>query len=87
MEEVVVTGQFQPRKVDQSIYKIDVINSKTILERGVTNLAEALSNETGIRLSIDPSTGTSIEIHGMGGENIKYLIDGIPITDIFDTQT
>lgn len=79
MEQVVVTGQYKPRKVDQSIYKIDVINSKTLKERGVTNLAEALSNETGIRLSIDPSTGTSIEMQGMGGENVKYLIDGIPI--------
>ena len=79
MEEVVVTGQYKPQKVDKSIYKIDVINSKTLTERGVTNLAEALSNETGIRLSIDPSTGTSIEMQGMGGENVKYLIDGIPI--------
>lgn len=79
MEEVVVTGQYKPQKVDKSIYKIDVINSKTLLERGVNNLAEALSNETGIRMSIDPSTGTSIEMQGMGGENIKYLIDGVPI--------
>ncbi|RLD65103.1 MAG: hypothetical protein DRI95_09435 [Bacteroidetes bacterium] len=79
MEEIVVTGQYKPQKVDKSIYKIDVINSKTLQERGVNNLAEALSNETGIRMSIDPSTGTSIEMQGMGGENIKYLIDGIPI--------
>jgi len=79
LEEVVVTGQYEPKKADQSIYKIDVINSKTLTERGVNNLAEALSNETGIRLSVDPSTGTSIEMQGMGGENVKYLIDGIPI--------
>ncbi len=79
LEEVVVTGQFEPKKADQSIYKIDVINSKTLTARGVNNLAEALSNETGIRLTVDPSTGTSIEMQGMGGENVKYLIDGIPI--------
>ena len=48
-------------------------------ERGVNNLAEALSNETSIRLTVDPSTGTSIELQGMGGENIKYLIDGVPV--------
>ncbi|HAN78115.1 MAG TPA: hypothetical protein DCQ31_10240, partial [Bacteroidales bacterium] len=42
-DEVVITGQFQPRKVDQSIFKIDLINSKTLTERGVTNLADALS--------------------------------------------
>lgn len=80
MEEIVVTGQYNPRKTDRSIYKIDVINSKTMRDRGITNLAEALSNETGVRLSIDPSTGTSVELQGMGGENVKYLLDGIPIT-------
>ena len=79
LEEVVVTGQYEPQKADKSIYKIDVINSKTLAERGVTNLGEALSNETNIRLTVDPSTGTSIEMQGMSGENVKYLIDGIPI--------
>ncbi len=79
MEAVVVTGQYQPKAVDKSIYKIDVIDGKTMQERGVNNLAEALSNETSIRLSVDPATGTSIIMQGMGGENIKYLIDGVPI--------
>lgn len=76
---VVVTGQYKPKPVDKSIYKIDVLDAKTIQERGVNNLAEALSNETNIRLRVDPSTGTSIEMQGMGGENIKYLIDGVPL--------
>jgi outer membrane receptor for ferrienterochelin and colicins len=79
MDAVVVTGQYKPRKVDESIYKIDVVDAKTLQERGVSNLAEALSNETGIRLHVDPATGTSIEMQGMGGENVKYLIDGVPI--------
>ena len=79
MEAVVVTGHHTPKPVDKSIYKIAVLDARTLQERGVNNLAEALSNETNIRLSIDPSTGTSIELQGMGGENIKYLMDGIPI--------
>ncbi len=79
MEAVVVTGQYEPRPVDESIYKIDVVDARTLQERGVNNLAEALSNETNIRLSVDPSTGTSIEMQGMGGENIKYLVDGVPL--------
>ena len=79
METVVVTGHHTPTPVDKSIYKIDVLDARTLQERGVNNLAEALSNETNIRLAVDPSTGTSIEMQGMGGENIKYLIDGVPI--------
>jgi outer membrane receptor for ferrienterochelin and colicins len=79
VETVVVTGQYQPKPVDKSIYRIDVIGANTLQERGVNNLAEALSNETSLRLRVDPSLGTSLEMQGMGGENIKYLVDGIPL--------
>ena len=79
LQPVVITGQYQPKPVDKSIYRIDVIDTKTLQDRGVNNLAEALSNETNIRMRVDPSIGTSIEMQGMGGENIKYLIDGIPM--------
>ena len=79
LDDVVVTGQYAPKKSDQSIYKIDVVNSIQMQQRGVNNLADALSQETFIRLTTDPSTGTSLEMQGMGGENVKYLIDGVPI--------
>lgn len=79
LDDVVVTGQFIPQKADKSIYKIDVISSLELQRRGVNNLAEALSQESFIRLKVDPSTGTSLEMQGVGGENVKYLIDGVPI--------
>ncbi|MCK5788233.1 MAG: TonB-dependent receptor, partial [Chlamydiia bacterium] len=79
LDAVVVTGLHTSKRADQSIYKIDVVNSVQLEERGVSNLADALSNESNIRIRVDPTTGTSIEMNGMGGENIKYLIDGIPI--------
>ncbi len=79
INEVVVTGQYTPQPVDKSIYKINLISSRQIEERGVNNLAEALSNETNIRLSVDPALGTSLKLQGMSGENVKFLIDGIPV--------
>ncbi|MEN8187663.1 MAG: TonB-dependent receptor [Bacteroidota bacterium] len=79
LDDVVVTGQYAPQKADKSIYKIDVVDSRQMEQRGVNNLAEALSLETNIRLTEDPQFGTSIEIQGMRGEGVKYLIDGIPI--------
>ena len=66
LDAIVVTGQYGPRKADQSIYKIDVVDDKQMQQRGVNNLAEALSQETFIRLVTDPSTGTSLEMQGMG---------------------
>jgi outer membrane receptor for ferrienterochelin and colicins len=79
LDAVVVTGQYGPEKADKSIYKIDVVGSLEMEQRGVNNLAEALSQQTFIRLTNDPSTGASLEIQGLGGENVKYLIDGVPI--------
>lgn len=79
IDPVVVTGQHQAKPVDESIYKIDLVDARKIQERGVNNLAEALSNETSIRLRVDPSTGTSLKLQGLGGENVKYLIDGVPL--------
>jgi outer membrane receptor for ferrienterochelin and colicins len=79
LDNVVVTGQYEAKKADQSIYKIDVVDHLEMQQRGVNNLAEALSQETFIRLTTDPATGTSLEMQGMGGENVKYLIDGVPI--------
>lgn len=79
MESVVVTGQYKPQPVDKSIYKIDVIGLKQMEERGVNNLAEALANETNIRLQHDPALGTSLTLQGLSGENVKFLIDGVPM--------
>ncbi len=75
LETVVVTGQYNPKPVDKSIYQIDLISGRQMEERGVNNLAEALSNETNIRLKVDPSLGTSLSLNGLGGENVKFLID------------
>jgi outer membrane receptor for ferrienterochelin and colicins len=51
VEEVVITAQYSPRRVDQSIYNVSVINERVIRERGATNLSEALYNELGVRIS------------------------------------
>ncbi|MEN8194298.1 MAG: TonB-dependent receptor, partial [Bacteroidota bacterium] len=80
LDDVVVTGQYAPKKSDQSIYKIDVVDNKSMEQRGVNNLADALSQESNIRLTSDGAFGSSIELQGMSGENVKYLIDGVPIT-------
>lgn len=79
VDEVVITGQNVPKPADKSIYKIDYIDNKKLELRGVSNLADALSNETNIRLKVDPALGTSLELQGMGGENVKFLVDGVPI--------
>lgn len=80
--EVVVTGQFTPQSLRNSIYKVRVINSEQIQQRAVTSIQGVLNTEIGIRLSNDMALGeTDFELMGMSGNNVKVLIDGVPIID------
>jgi len=79
MDEVVVTGQYTPRKADKSIYDVQVINNMKIQEKGATNLTDLLSNELNIRISNDAVLGSSMSIQGLSGEHVKILIDGVPV--------
>ncbi len=79
LSSVVVTGQYKPVSVDKSIYDIKLIGKNQIESKAASNLSEILSDELGIRLSNDPSTGTSLSLQGITGENIKILVDGVPV--------
>lgn len=77
--ETVVTGQYKPEKVDKSIYNVQVIGAKQIEEKGATNLAELLAGESNIQIQQDGVLGSSLKMQGMTGENVKILIDGVPV--------
>jgi outer membrane receptor for ferrienterochelin and colicins len=79
MDEVVVTAQMSPKKADQSIYQVKVLNSKLISEKAATNLSDLLSGELGLRISQDGALGSSMSMNGLSGEHVKILIDGVPV--------
>ena len=84
INSVVVTGQYKPVSADKSIYNIKLIGKDRIESKAATNLSDILSDDLGIRLSNDPSTGTSLSLQGVTGENIKILIDGVPVIGRLD---
>lgn len=84
LNSVVVTGQYKPISADKSIYDIKIIDKNRIESKAANNLGDVLSDELGIRLSNDPSTGTSMSLQGITGENIKILIDGVPVIGRLD---
>ena len=79
MDEVVITAQYAPEKADKSIYKINVINSRQIEQKASTNLTDLLSSESNMRVSQGGVLGTSLSLQGLSGENVKFLLDGVPI--------
>lgn len=82
LEEVVVTGQFSPQSLRNSLYKVRVINNQTIQQKAATDIQSLLNTEIGIRISNDMALGESnLELMGMSGNNIKVLVDGVPLID------
>ncbi len=79
VEEVVVTAQFSPKRLDQSIYKVKVIGNSIVEKKGATNLSELISNELNFSPVRDAALGSSVRIQGLGGEHVKILVDGVPM--------
>jgi len=79
LDEVVVTGNLRPQKADKSIYNIKVVGGKKIEEQGATNLKELLNNQVNLTITQDPALGSSLKIKGLTGNNVKILVDGVPV--------
>jgi len=79
LDEVVVTAQYEPQAEKNIVYKVKSINSKTIDSKAANNLRELLQQELNIELNQNSVFGTNIEIQGISKENIKILMDGVPV--------
>lgn len=87
MSEVVVTGQYKPQSLKNSVYNVRVISEERIRLRNATNITQILSTELGLRLVNDNTLGTTdVQLMGMNGRSVKILLDGIPIVDRNDTR-
>ncbi|TXH25264.1 MAG: TonB-dependent receptor, partial [Cyclobacteriaceae bacterium] len=80
LEEVVITGQFEPQSARKSVYQIKTIPLERIAARGAVRLQDVLNTELNIRFSQDLALGGSnLSLQGLAGQNVKVLIDGVPM--------
>lgn len=79
MKEVVTTGQYTPRSIQKSVYPIKVVNTERIRTQAAVNLRDLMTAETNVNLSQDGILGTSLSINGVEGQNVKIMVDGIPV--------
>ncbi|MFT4153662.1 TonB-dependent receptor [Parafilimonas sp.] len=80
--DVVVTGQYMPQSLRNAVYRVRVIDQATIKMRNATDVLGVLNNELGVRFSNDLALGeTDVQIMGMSGQNVKVLLDGVPLID------
>ncbi len=87
LETVVVTGQYSPQTLKKSVYQVRVINHEAIELTGATSVQQVLNTQLGFRFTNDNALGISdLKLNGMGGNNVKILLDGVPMADRYDQR-
>lgn len=79
LDQAVITASFVPQKADQSIYNVKVIDRREIEMKAATNVADIMSKVVNVKLNHDPALGTSLRLKGLSGNNVKILVDGVPV--------
>ncbi|WP_369049138.1 TonB-dependent receptor plug domain-containing protein [Tenacibaculum sp. UWU-22] len=79
LDEVVITAQYAPKSERNVVYKVTRISSKAIQASEASNLTELLRNKLNVDLSYNSAFGAGIEMDGISKENIKILVDGVPL--------
>jgi outer membrane receptor for ferrienterochelin and colicins len=79
-----VTGQATPVRLEESVYKVRIIDQQRIQAQGAQNLRDLLSQDLNIRVTQDAILGAGMSMQGVGGENVKIMIDGVPVIGRLD---
>jgi len=80
-EEVVITGTKTKKLIKETPVKTEVVTRKELEQTGATNVVEALSHKTGVRIDNQCAicNTTAIKLSGLPGRYTLMLIDGIPV--------
>ncbi len=82
LDDVVVTGQFSPTSAERSVFKVERILREEFEERGAITLEDALKSQLNIDISQDLAIGSSsVSMQGINSQNVKILVDGIPLVN------
>ncbi|NMM50387.1 TonB-dependent receptor plug domain-containing protein [Marinigracilibium pacificum] len=81
LNDIVVTGEFEPISAKKSVYNVRTLSRDQVLQFGATNISDVLSRQLNFRFNRDNATGSSgVSIQGISGQNVKVLINGIPVS-------
>lgn len=81
---IIVTGQYSPTTVGNSVQKIRVIDEERLKAQQAQSLRDALLPELTMRVTQDNILGSGLSVQGVGGQNIKILVDGLPVNGRLD---
>ncbi len=84
LDEVVVTSEYAPRTTGESVHTVSVINRQQIDNQAAPDLQSLLSQQLTMRVSQDAALGSGLTMNGLSGQNIKILVDGVPVIGRLD---
>ncbi len=79
LETFILTGNFKPIGLDKCVIPTRNIVIEKLAALGVQNIGDILKFQANFKQQQDPILGTSMSMQGVSGENIKILIDGVPV--------
>lgn len=80
LEEVVVTGQFEPQSLQKSVYNVRVITKEDIRRQAANNLADVLNQYINITVRPSGTDGrSSVSMFGLDSQYFKIMVDNIPL--------
>src|SRR5690606_35670074 len=80
MEEIVITGQFEPQSIKKSVHNVRVISKADIQNLAANNLGDVLNQYLNITVTPNGQSGRStISLFGLDAQYFKILIDNIPV--------
>ncbi|QEE48820.1 outer membrane beta-barrel protein [Flavobacterium alkalisoli] len=82
LNEVVVTGQFEPQSLKKSVQNVRVITRRDIDQLAANNLGDVLNQYVNITVRPSGTDGRStVSMFGLDGLYFKILIDNVPIAN------
>lgn len=79
LNAMVVTGQYVPTDPGRAVHRVRTIEADRVERMAANSLGDVLRQELGMRMTQDNVLGTSVRMQGLGGENVKVLVDGVPV--------
>lgn len=87
LKDVVVTGQYAPQSLKNSVYMVRTVTSEQIRLQNPTKVEDVLAQQLGFRFQNDLTLGTAnVVMDGVKGQKVKILLDGVPLLDRLETR-
>lgn len=82
LQEVVITGQFEPQSIKKSVFNVRVITAKDIQNLAANNLSDILNQYLNITVRPSGVDGRStVSLFGLDARYFKIMVDNVPLVN------